>query len=35
MMEDGTKLMEMESRVKARDIAELLELSVFGEQGAH
>lgn len=33
MMEDGTKLMEMESRVKARDIAELLELSVFGEQG--
>ena len=34
MMEDGTKLMEMESRVKARDIAELLELSVFGEQGA-
>jgi len=30
MMEDGTKLKEVESRVKARDIAEILELSVFG-----
>nr|WP_243735240.1 heterodisulfide reductase-related iron-sulfur binding cluster [Paenibacillus turpanensis] len=30
MMEDGTKLKEADERVKARDIAELLELSVFG-----
>ncbi|MNS35974.1 succinate dehydrogenase/fumarate reductase iron-sulfur subunit [compost metagenome] len=30
MMEDGTKMKEVEDRVKARDIAELLELSVFG-----
>jgi Fe-S oxidoreductase/nitrate reductase gamma subunit len=33
MMEDGTKLKEAESRVQARDIAELLELSVFGDRG--
>ncbi|WP_040952728.1 (Fe-S)-binding protein [Gorillibacterium massiliense] len=31
MMEDGTKMKEVEDRVKARDIAELLEQSVFGE----
>ncbi|RCX16975.1 Fe-S oxidoreductase [Fontibacillus phaseoli] len=31
MLEDGTKMKEVEDRVKARDIAELLELSVFGE----
>lgn len=30
MMEDGTKMMDMEHRVKARDIAELLEQAVFG-----
>ncbi|MFC0214648.1 (Fe-S)-binding protein [Paenibacillus chartarius] len=30
MMEDGTKLKEMETQVKARDIAELLEQAVFG-----
>nr|WP_218103047.1 (Fe-S)-binding protein [Paenibacillus allorhizosphaerae] len=31
MMEDGTKLKDADDRVKARDIAELLEQSVFGE----
>ncbi|WP_193394432.1 (Fe-S)-binding protein [Paenibacillus sp. A3] len=31
MMEDGTKMEEAEDRVKARDIAEILEQSVFGE----
>ncbi|MCP3772690.1 heterodisulfide reductase-related iron-sulfur binding cluster [Paenibacillus sp. MZ04-78.2] len=31
MMEDGTKMKEAEDRVKARDIAEILEQSVFGE----
>ncbi|CAG7628967.1 putative iron-sulfur-binding oxidoreductase FadF [Paenibacillus solanacearum] len=31
MMEDGTKLKEADDRVKARDIAELLEQSVFGK----
>lgn len=30
MMEDGTKMIEVEERVKARDIAELLAQSVFG-----
>jgi Fe-S oxidoreductase len=30
MVEDGTKMKEVEEQVKARDIAELLELSVFG-----
>ncbi|MEB3101629.1 (Fe-S)-binding protein [Ferviditalea candida] len=30
MMEDGTKLKEAEDRVKTKDIAEILELSVFG-----
>ncbi|MFD2612259.1 (Fe-S)-binding protein [Paenibacillus gansuensis] len=30
MLEDGTKLLEAEDTVKARDIAEILELSVFG-----
>jgi len=30
MLEDGTKLKEVESAVKARDIAELLEEAVFG-----
>lgn len=35
MMEDGTKMKEVEDRVKARDIAELLELSVFGGTPAH
>jgi Fe-S oxidoreductase len=30
MVEDGTKLKEVEDSVKARDIAEILELSVFG-----
>jgi Fe-S oxidoreductase len=34
MMEDGTKLKEVEAQVKARDIAELLELSVFGTPAA-
>ncbi|WP_274364158.1 heterodisulfide reductase-related iron-sulfur binding cluster [Paenibacillus thermotolerans] len=33
MMEDGTKLVEADDRVKARDIAELLEQSVFGVGG--
>lgn len=32
MMEDGTKMKEVENSVKARDIAEMLELSVFGDQ---
>jgi Fe-S oxidoreductase len=31
MMEDGAKMKEAEERVKARDIAELLEQSVFGD----
>ncbi|UKS29060.1 4Fe-4S dicluster domain-containing protein [Paenibacillus sp. HWE-109] len=31
MVEDGTKLKEVEERVKARDIAEILALSVFGK----
>ena len=31
MLEDGTKLKEVEDHVKAKDIAELLEASVFGE----
>jgi Fe-S oxidoreductase len=31
MMEDGTKMKEVEERVKARDIAEILEQSVFGK----
>ncbi|ANE47764.1 hypothetical protein SY83_17405 [Paenibacillus swuensis] len=30
MLEDGTKMIEAEDRVKAKDIAEILELSVFG-----
>lgn len=30
MMEDGIKMKEAESQVKARDIAEILEMSVFG-----
>jgi Fe-S oxidoreductase len=30
MVEDGTKLKEVEDTVKARDIAEILELSIFG-----
>lgn len=30
MVEDGTKLKEVEERVKARDIAEILAMSVFG-----
>lgn len=34
MIEDGTKLKEVEQDVKARDIAELLEQSVFGSQSA-
>ncbi|UUZ97160.1 (Fe-S)-binding protein [Paenibacillus sp. P25] len=33
MMEDGTKLKEVEVGVKARDVAELLEQSVFGFGG--
>lgn len=31
MMEDGTKMKEVEEQVKARDIAEILEQSVFGD----
>ncbi|WP_090821205.1 (Fe-S)-binding protein [Paenibacillus sp. yr247] len=31
MMEDGTKMKEVEDQVKARDIAEILELAVFGD----
>lgn len=34
MVEDGTKLKEVEGEVKARDIAELLEQSVFGAPAA-
>ncbi|MFC6333685.1 heterodisulfide reductase-related iron-sulfur binding cluster [Paenibacillus septentrionalis] len=34
MIEDGTKLKEVEQDVKARDIAELLEQSVFGSKTA-
>ncbi|WP_209858208.1 heterodisulfide reductase-related iron-sulfur binding cluster [Paenibacillus shirakamiensis] len=30
MMEDGTKMKEVDDHVKAKDIAEILELSVFG-----
>ncbi|MGN7453634.1 heterodisulfide reductase-related iron-sulfur binding cluster [Paenibacillus pasadenensis] len=30
MLEDGTKLKEVDEQVKARDIAEILELAVFG-----
>ncbi|MNO10163.1 hypothetical protein D3C81_2338400 [compost metagenome] len=29
MLEDGTKMKEVEDQVQARDIAELLEMSVF------
>jgi Fe-S oxidoreductase len=32
MVEDGTKMKEVEDRVKARDIAEILEQSVFGDR---
>jgi Fe-S oxidoreductase len=32
MMEDGTKMKEVEEQVKTRDIAEILEISVFGEK---
>lgn len=32
MLEDGTKLKEVDEQVKARDIAELLEASVFGDK---
>jgi len=35
MIEDGTKLKEVEQDVKARDIAELLEQSVFGSKTAN
>lgn len=35
MMEDGTKAKEVEERVKAKDVAEILELSVFGGHPAH
>jgi Fe-S oxidoreductase len=35
MMEDGTKMKEVEERVKARDIAEILEQSVFGQSHSH
>lgn len=35
MIEDGTKLKEVEQDVKARDIAELLEQSVFGSKKAN
>lgn len=31
MMEDGTKMKEVEEQVKAKDIAEILEQSVFGD----
>jgi Fe-S oxidoreductase len=31
MMEDGTKMKEVDDRVKARDIAEILEQAVFGD----
>ncbi|WP_334072775.1 (Fe-S)-binding protein [Paenibacillus sp. A14] len=31
MLEDGTKMKEVEMKVQAKDIAELLELSIFGE----
>ncbi|MCM3745804.1 (Fe-S)-binding protein [Paenibacillus pasadenensis] len=34
MLEDGTKLKEVDDLVKARDIAEILEQSVFGAAGA-
>ncbi|MNJ74051.1 succinate dehydrogenase/fumarate reductase iron-sulfur subunit [compost metagenome] len=30
MLEDGTKLLEADEAVKAKDIAEIVELSVFG-----
>lgn len=32
MIEDGTKLKEVDDQVKARDIAEILELAVFGDE---
>jgi Fe-S oxidoreductase len=32
MLEDGTKMKEVEEQVKTRDIAEILEISVFGEK---
>lgn len=32
MLEDGTKMKEADDRVKARDIAEILEQSVFGDR---
>lgn len=35
MLEDGTKEKEVEDRVKTRDIAEILELSVFGPSPIH
>lgn len=35
MLEDGTKLKEVEESVKTRDIAEILELSVFGLSEIH
>lgn len=31
MIEDGTKLKEVDDKVKARDIAEILEMAVFGD----
>ena len=34
MMEDGTKMKGVDETVQARDVAELLALSVFGEVGA-
>ncbi|MFD3257023.1 (Fe-S)-binding protein [Paenibacillus lentus] len=34
MLEDGTKLKEVDEAVKAKDIAEILELSVFGSGNA-
>ena len=35
MLEDGTKLKELEDSVRTRDIAEILELSVFGLSEIH
>lgn len=35
MLEDGTKLQEVEEEVKTRDIAEILEASVFGMKETH
>ncbi|ASS65534.1 MULTISPECIES: (Fe-S)-binding protein [unclassified Paenibacillus] len=34
MLEDGTKLKEVDDKVKARDIAEILEEAVFGRAGS-